>query len=197
MLDINLMAKQVDGALAKPVPSRADLGAPGMKLPVLSEEIVLPKLTPDEARQIGLLDEASIDWNGKVDIDVAQLAEQQQARKEAELAACPIGPLPAPSGPAEPSAGRELAEHVQVGIAYRMHLEGTWQRVRLVHVSPSRTFYVFTRGERHKRAHTLTHRMLVRLCESQRLRAVEGLELVDRATARARQQLSQMAPLAA
>lgn len=197
MLDINLMAKQVDGALAKPVPSRDDLGAPGMKLPVLSEEIVLPKLSADEARQIGLVDEASINWDGKLDIDVAALAEQQQTQRETELAACPIGPLPAPAGPVQPTAGRELADHVQLGNAYRMHLDEQWHQVRLVHVSPSRTFYVFTRGERHKRAHTLTHRMLVRLCDSGRLRASEGMELIDRATARARQNLSHLAPLAA
>jgi len=197
MLDINLMAKQVDGALAKPVPSRESLGAPGMQLPVLSEEIVLPRLTPDEARQIGLVDEASIDWNGKVDIDVAAFAEERQAVKEAELAAKPIGPLPAPTGPVEPTAGRDLADHVQVGNAYHMHLDEEWHRVRLVHVSPARTFYVFTRGERHKRAHTLTHRMLVRLCESGRLRAFEGVDLIDRATARARKHLTHLAPLAA
>lgn len=197
MLDINLMAKQVDGALAKPVPSRESLGAPGMQLPVLSEEIVLPRISPDEARRIGLVDEASIDWSGRVDIDVAALAEERQARLEAELAAQPIGPLPAPSGPLEPTAGRELADHVQVGNAYHMHLDGEWHRVRLVHVSPARTFYVFTRGERHKRAHTLTHRMLVRLCESGRLRAFEGVELIDRATARARKHLTHLAPLAA
>ncbi|MFO1267907.1 MAG: DUF1631 family protein [Rubrivivax sp.] len=197
MLDINLMAKQVDGALAKPVPSRENLGAPGMQLPVLSEEIVLPRISADEARRIGLVDEASIDWNGQVDIDVAAFAEERQAQLEAELAAQPIGPLPAPSGPAEPTAGRELADHVQVGIAYHMHLDDEWHRVRLVHVSPARTFYVFTRGERHKRAHTLTHRMLVRLCESGRLRAFEGVELIDRATARARKHLTHLAPLAA
>ncbi len=197
MLDINLMARQIDGALAKPVPSRADLGAPGMKLPVLSEQIVLPRLTQAEARQIGLLDEASINWNGKVDIDVAALAEQQQAQREDELSACPIGPLPGSAGVAEPTSGRELADHVQVGNAYRMHLNEEWHRVRLVHVSPSRTFYVFTRGERHKSAHTLTHRMLVRLCESGRLTAFERVQLVDRATARARVHLTHVAPLAA
>jgi hypothetical protein len=195
-LDINLMARQVDTALTKPVPSRESLGAPGMKLPVLSEEIVLPRLTPEEAKQIGLVDESAINWDGKVDIDVALLAEQRQAAHEAELAARPIGPLPAVSGPVEPTTGRDLAEHVQVGNAYHMHLDDVWHRVRLVHVSPARTFYVFTRGERHKRAHTLTHRMLVRLCESGRLRAFEGAELIDRATARARHSLSQLAPLA-
>lgn len=197
MLDINLMARQVDGALAKPVPSRESLGAPGMKLPVLSEEIVLPRLSAEEAMRIGLVDEASIDWNGRVDIDVASMAEERRAVKEAELAAQPIGPLPAPSGPVEPTAGRDLADHVQVGNAYHMHLDEQWHRVRLVHVSPARTFYVFTRGERHKRAHTLTHRMLVRLCESGRLRAFEGIELIDRATARARKHLTHLAPLAA
>jgi hypothetical protein len=197
MLDINLMARQVDGALAKPVPTRETLGAPGMKLPVLSEEIVLPKLSAEEAKQIGLVDEASIDWNGRVDIDVAAMAEERKAQKEAEIAAQPIGPLPAPAGPVEPSAGRDLAEHVHLGNAYHMHLDEQWHRVRLVHVSPARTFYVFTRGERHKRAHTLTHRMLVRLCESGRLRAVESVELFDRATARARQSLTHLAPLAA
>lgn len=197
MLDINLMARQVDGALAKPVPSKESLGAPGMQLPVLSEEIVLPRISAEEARQIGLVDEASIDWNGKVDIDVAAFAEERQAVKEAELAAKPIGPLPAPSEPVEPTAGRELADHVQVGNAYHMHLDDQWHRVRLVHVSPARTFYVFTRGERHKRAHTLTHRMLVRLCESGRLRAFEGVELFDRATARARKHLTHLTPLAA
>lgn len=197
MLDINLMARQVDGALAKPVPSRESLGAPGMQLPVLSEEIVLPRISAEEARQIGLVDEASIDWNGKVDIDVAAFAEERQAVKEAELAAKPIGPLPAPAEPVEPTAGRGLADHVQVGNAYHMHLDDEWHRVRLVHVSPARTFYVFTRGERHKRAHTLTHRMLVRLCESGRLRAFEGVELFDRATARARKHLTHLTPLAA
>ena len=197
MLDINLMARQVDGALAKPVPTRESLGAPGMKLPVLSEEIVLPRLTPDEAREIGLVDEASVNWDGKIDIDVASLAEHKQAEREADLAARPIGPLPAPSGPAQPTGGRELADHVQVGNAYHMRLDDEWHRVRLVHVSPARTFYVFTRGERHKRAHTLTHRMLVRLCEAGRLRAFESVELIDRATARARQHLTHLAPLAA
>jgi hypothetical protein len=197
MLDINLMARQVDGALAKPVPSRESLTAPGMQLPVLSEEIVLPRISAEEARQIGLLDEASVDWNGRIDIDVAAMAEERQAVKEAEIAAQPIGPLPAPVGPVEPTAGRGLADHVQVGNAYHMHLDGQWHRVRLVHVSPARTFYVFTRGERHKRAHTLTHRMLVRLCESGRLRAFEGVELFDRATARARRNLTHLAPLAA
>lgn len=197
MLDINLMARQIDGALAKPVPTRESLGAPGMQLPVLSEEIVLPRISADEARQIGLVDEASIDWNGRVDIDVAAMTEERQSVKEAEIAAKPIGPLPAPTEPVEPTAGRDLADHVQVGNAYHMHLDDEWHRVRLVHVSPARTFYVFTRGERHKRAHTLTHRMLVRLCESGRLRAFEGVELIDRATARARKHLTHLVPLAA
>jgi len=189
-LDINLMARKIDGALARPIPSRADLAATGAKLPVLNEEIVVPRLSPEEARQIGLVEEAAVDWKRKLDIDVAVLAEQQ----EAELATRPIGPLPAPDGPPEPSAGRELADHVQVGNAYEMNLQGDWHKVRLVHVSPARTFYVFQRGQRHKQAVSLTHRMLVRLSEAGRLRAFEGAQLMDRATARAQRHLKHLMP---
>ena len=187
-LDINLMARQVEGALARPIPSRAELEAKGIKLPVLSDEIVVPRLSAEEARQIGLVDESAVDWRHAVDIDVAVLAEQQEAAQAAQ----PIGPLPAPEGPLEPSAGRELAGHVQVGNAYEMNLEGDWHKVRLVHVSPGRTFYVFQRGQRHKQAVSLTHRMLVRLCEANRLRSFEAAQLIDRATARARRSLPQL-----
>jgi hypothetical protein len=83
---------------------------------------------------------------------------------------------------------------VQIGFAYQMHLEGEWQKVRLNHVSPGRTFFVFTRGKRHKHTISLTHRMLVRLCESKRLRAFESAYLLERATARARRQLSALTP---
>jgi hypothetical protein len=190
-LDINLMARQVDGAFAKPMPSRADLQAKGVKLPVLSDEIIVPTLTPDEARKIGFVDEAAVDWKHQVDIDVAVLAAQQ----EAEQATKPLGPLPAPEGPVEPSIGRELADHVQVGHAYEMNLKGDWHKVRLVHVSPGRTFYVFQRGQRHKQAVSFTHRMLVRLCDASRLRAYEGAQLIERATARVHRHMAGLAPL--
>jgi hypothetical protein len=39
----------------------------------------------------------------------------------------------------------------------------------------------------------MTHRMLVKLCDAGRLRAVENAYLLERATARARRQLEEMA----
>ena len=134
---------------------------------------------------MGLVDEAAVDWNGQVDIDL-------DAPAEPELAAVDIAldGLPPPEAP-EPTRGRTLADHVQIGFAYQMHLEGQWQKVRLAHVSPGRTFFVFNYGsKKHKRTVSLTHRMLVRLCETGRLRAFEQAYLLERATARARRQLA-------
>jgi hypothetical protein len=71
-----------------------------------------------------------------------------------------------------------------------MHLDEKWHKVRLNHVSPGRSFFVFTRGGRHKQTISMTHRMLVRLCDTGRLRAFENCYLIERATARARRQLA-------
>jgi hypothetical protein len=68
--------------------------------------------------------------------------------------------------------------------------------VRLAHVSPGRSFFVFNRGERHKQTISLTQRMLLRLCETGRMRAFESAYLLERATARARRQLAAVTPAA-
>ncbi|MDE1947863.1 MAG: DUF1631 family protein [Burkholderiales bacterium] len=182
-LDFNLLSRQVDGALQAPLPSRTDLAA--RALPVLSDAVdaPLPAFTAEEAKRVGLVDESAVDWNGKVDIDLGEEA----APEAAETA---IEGLPAPTGPVEPSAGRQLADHVQIGCAYQLHIDDSWQKVRLVHVSAGRSFFVFNRGKRHKQAISLTQRMLVRLCETGRLRAYEQAYLLERATARARRQLA-------
>ena len=90
----------------------------------------------------------------------------------------------------EATQGRELAEHIQIGFAYQMHLQDAWQKVRLSHVSPGRSFFIFTHGGRHKKTVSLTQRMVVRLCEAGRLRAFENSTLIERATERARRQLA-------
>jgi hypothetical protein len=189
-LDFNMLAKQVDGALDKPLPSRADLLKAPTQLPVLDDEVSGPQFSADEARRIGLVDEASVNWNGQVDIDLS-------AEPEVNAADVQFAGLPGPADPAEllePTRGKSLAEHVQIGFAYQMHIEDRWQKVRLSHVSPGRSFFVFTRGERHKQTISLTQRMLLRLCESGRMRAFESAYLLERATARARRQLAAVTP---
>ena len=150
-------------------------------------------------------------WDGQIDIDVGEL------QADAALADTVRGHSGAPSGgrsaadaaesgapvllPGMPEmatdnealTAREMADQVQIGFAYQMHLEGDWHKVRLSHVSPGRSFYIFTRGARHRKTVSMTHRMLVRLCEAERFRAIETSSLLERATARARQQLAELA----
>ncbi len=191
-LEINLMARQVEGVLEKPLPSRQDLDAARASLPVLTDEIAGPSFSADEARAVGLMDEAAVDWGRQVDIDLSvdatDATEAQEAREAAHHPAAPG--LPVASDTAEPTEGAALAESVQIGFAYRMHLEGSWQKVRLAHVSDARSFFVFTHGSKQRQTVSLTRRMLVRLCETGRLRAFESAYLLERATARARRQLA-------
>jgi hypothetical protein len=182
-LDLNLMAKQVEGALQRSAPTREELRA-STNLPVLEDTIDPATLTREEAQQVGLVDEAAVNWNGTVDIDLSAADSAPHSHE-------PAAPgLPALTEPADAVQGAELADQVQIGFAYQMFLDDAWQKVRLSHVSPSRTFFIFTQGSRHKKTVSLTQRMLRRLCETGRFRAYEQATLLERATERARRQLS-------
>ena len=183
-LEMNLLSRQVEGALATPVPQAADLppAQPGDVQALASASA----FSAAEASAVGLVQDRAVDWNGQVDIDLGS---------EPEITAVDIDidGLPAPE-PVEPSRGKSLVDHVQIGFAYRMHLDGQWQTVRLKHVSPARSFFVFSHGPRQQRSLSLTYRMLSRMGEAGRLRAVENAYLLERATARARRQLAQLLP---
>ena len=186
-LDLNLMARQVEGALQRPVPSRDELRAVAA-LPVLTDEWSAPSLSREEVLRVGLVEESAVDWNGTVDIDLGAEADTPPAHPK------PAAPgLPAIIDAPEATRGRELADHIQVGFAYQMHLQDSWQKVRLSHVSPGRSFFIFTHGGRHKKTVSLTQRMVLRLCETGRLRAFENATLIERATERARRQLATLA----
>jgi hypothetical protein len=182
-LDYNLLTRQADSALGEAMPDASELPPPPANIPVLRDEVILPSFTAEEAQRIGLVDEAAVDWDGKVDIDLSQ--EPAPAGADLDI----VG-LPKMEAATEPASGKSLADHVQIGFAYQMHLDDKWQKVRLNHVSAGRTFFVFTHGGRHKQTISMTHRMLVRLCETGRLRAFENGYLIERATARARRQLA-------
>ena len=182
-LDINLMASQVEGALRRPLPSRDELRA-ATAVPVLTDEVVAAQFSTEEAQRVGLVQESSVDWAGKVE------AEPSAESESAADAVLSLPGMPASTEAPEPTEGSALAEHVQVGFAYQMNLQGQWHKVRLAHVSTARSFFIFTRGSRHKQTISLTQRMLARLCESGRLRAFESALLIERASARARRQLA-------
>ncbi len=175
-LELNLLARKVDTALGTPLPSGAQLA------PAPPDPQAQVSFTPAEAQAVGLVDEASVDWRAAVDAD-------QQAEPEVTAADLRIDGIPQPEAP-EPSGGKSLADHVQVGFAYRMHLGSGWRKVRLAHVSAQRSFFVFTHGAKQRETVSMTYRMLVRMCDSGRLCAYENAFLLERATARTRQQLA-------
>lgn len=181
-LDFNLMVKQLDAVFAMPLPRVAEGGT----LPVLKDAVDQVHFSEDEAAQIGLVKEESVNWQHQVDIDL---------NLEPELSAVDIqlDGLPPPE-PVEPSRGASLADHVQLGFAYQMLVDDQWQKVKLNYVSPGRAFFVFTSGSKHQKTVSLTSRMLHRLCEAGRFRAFENAFLIERATARARKQLAALRP---
>jgi len=183
-LDYNLLSRQLDAILGTPLPKPEDAVRGISAIPVL-DDVVSDPFTPEEAQRIGLVQESAIDWNGQVDIDLTA----EDAEPEISALDINIDGLPPPE-PVEPTKGASLADHVQIGFSYRMHFEGQWHKVRLSHISPGRTFFVFTRGKLHQHAISMTARMLFRLCETGRLRAFENAYLIERATARARKQLA-------
>jgi Protein of unknown function (DUF1631) len=184
MLDYNLLSRQLDNILSAPMP-RAEDNVRGLSaIPVL-EDVVAEPFTAEEAQRIGLVQESAIDWDGSVDIDLSAEEAEPEVTEHDQM----IEGLPEPE-PIEPTKGATLADHVQIGFSYRMHFEGSWHKVRLSHISPGRTFFVFTRGKDHQHAISMTARMLYRLCETGRLRAFENAYLIERATARARKQLA-------
>ncbi len=189
-LDLNLMAKHVEGALVRSTPTREDVKALA-HLPVLQDAIDPNIISKEEAERVGLVDEATFNWDGKIDIDLTAQDNLPVLSNEA-----PAPGLPALSDTPDVVQGPALAGAVQIGFAYQMYLDDKWQKVRLQHVSPGRTFFIFTQGGRHKKTVSLTQRMLLRLCETSRFKAYEQATLLERATERARRQLSALRPRA-
>jgi hypothetical protein len=202
-LDHNMMVKRLEAVFAIPIP----LGETyGRSEPVqdVAPEVIERRFTPEEAQRVGLVAEAAVDWSGKVDahaVDIEIGAEEQPAVPASSTVAAAIdpeaeaqlGPTTSESGePSEPTRGPQLIDHIKLGFAYQMHLKEEWQKVRLAHVSSGRSFFVFTRGGKHQETISMTSRMLARMCETGRFRAVESAYLMERATQRARKQLAEL-----
>ncbi|HJV63081.1 MAG TPA: DUF1631 family protein [Albitalea sp.] len=200
-LDHNLLVKELDGVFTARIPGAHEISS---SEPVSAEPgEIEQRFSAAEAQQVGLLDESAVDWSGNVDIDLsgdAVDAGDTVPGDSADTVPSDLAPLSglgidinldlATPDPSEPSHGPQLMEHLRVGFAYQMLLKDQWQKVRLNYVSPGRNFFVFTRGRKHQETISLTARMLARMCESNRLRAVEHAYLMERATARARRQLA-------
>jgi hypothetical protein len=209
-LDRNLLARELEAVFQAPLPG-AGAAVPAEAAATPEGESPTPRFTAEEVAQIGLVDESTFDWDGKVDIDLdgAKTGDKAADGSAPEAASHPvddgsadldlgvdIGLGVAVAEPAEPSHGAALMKHLRVGFAYQMHLNDKWSKVRLSYISGGRGFFVFTHGRRHQETLSLTARMLSRLCETGRMRAFESSYLLERATTRARRQLAALKPAA-
>ncbi|HUO94588.1 MAG TPA: DUF1631 family protein, partial [Steroidobacteraceae bacterium] len=200
----NLLMKQLEGIFAMPIPGSETVSSldPVTDVP---EEVIERRFTPEEAKKVGLVQESAVDWSGGsgsggVDIDIGGDDPAADTGSGASTVAPPtdsqggaLGPTSTEAGdPGEPARGAALMDHLKVGFAYQMLLKDEWQRVRLSHVSTGRSFFVFTRGAKHQETISMTSRMLARMCETGRMRAVESAYLMERATVRARKQLAEL-----
>ena len=179
------LKRQLDDVEKVAIPTAEDLSTSiPAELPLAQEHAAPLTFSAEEAQQIGLVEESAVDWDGRVDIELADLSPTG----EVDIS---LDDLPhAPDAP--PTHGPQLIHHLQPGIAYRMQLEDRWQRVRLNWISPGRAFFVFTHGKAYEKTVSMTSRMLTRLCDAERFRAYERAELLERATARARKQLARL-----
>ena len=194
-LDYNLLASEIDTILGRAVPQVGDLARGSEPLPELTDVVLDNRFTVEEAEQIGLVAESAVDWDGTVDIEVGlEAVDSADPGSAADIDIdLDIAGLP-PADPPESTQGVALMDHVQIGFAYQMLLKDRWQKVRLSYVSPGRAFFVFTHGKKHQETISMTARMLARMCETSRLRPFENAYLIERATARARKQLAELAP---
>ncbi|HWH81095.1 MAG TPA: DUF1631 family protein [Burkholderiaceae bacterium] len=194
-LDHNMMVKQLENIFNIPVPASEAL-SPSDPVPEVDAEVLAKRFTAEEAERVGLVMESAVDWSGTVDIDLGADAGADSSDSmpgDSDIVSLPgidIDIALSSAEPPEPTRGPQLMDHVKLGFAYQMHLKDEWQKVRLAHVSAARSFFVFTRGKKHQETISMTARMLARMCETNRFRAVESAYLMERATQRARRQLA-------
>ncbi len=193
-LDHNMMVKQLETVFNLAVPGTETLSSADA-VPEVPAEVIARRFTPEEAKRVGLVEESAVDWSGNIDIDLSG-ATSADADATADAGASTGTDLgldlnldDAGSEP-EPTRGAQLIDHIKLGFAYQMHLKDEWQKVRLAHVSAGRSFFVFTTGRKHQETISMTSRMVARMCETGRMRAVESSYLMERATHRARKQLA-------
>ena len=183
-LDTNLLIRQLDNVFGCAPPNEQELPS-GAAVTVPQDLDMGQRLTPEEAKSLGLIDESGVDWDGSIDIELG--GEEPTALAAVDIS---IEGLPAAAEAPEPSSGALLIDHLQLGFAYQMHTGDSWHKTRLAHISAGRSFFIFTQGAKHQQTVTMTARMLRRMCEAGRLRGFENAYLLERATARARKQLA-------
>ena len=151
-LEHNLLAKQLEGIFQAGIPGAHEFS---QAEPVtLESQEIEQRFTPDEAQQVGLVEESAVDWSGEVDID---LSAEAPDRPRAGTTPGDADTLPSTwaststSTSSAPTRRRAFARPAADGphparLRLPDALKDQWQKVRLSYVSPGRNFFVFTRG---------------------------------------------------
>jgi hypothetical protein len=210
-LDHNMMVRSLEAAFRTPVPSAdeaAEAAADPTPLPAIEQSFSL-----EEELAIGLVSEHEVDWSRAVAAAVPAAAPTVAPARQHELAVAggsvslptidtaalkPVDAAPAPEPIELPeslelASGPQLRDHLQLGFSYQLNLKSEWQKVRLTYMSPARSLFLFSHGNKNRETISMTARTLGRLCAAGRMRAFESAFLVDRATQRARQHLARSA----
>ncbi len=101
------------------------------------------KLSDEEAKRLGLMEDEHVDWDGHVDIDLDLGADEHQPLQAVDIS---IDGLPA-AEEALPAHGRALIDHLQIGTAYRMHRDGDWIKVARPHQRHAQLLHLHPRDE--------------------------------------------------
>jgi hypothetical protein len=172
------LLRQIDDVERVPIPGLQDVAQD--TAPVALPETTQPlPFSEQEIAAVGLVEETAVDWELPLEPAPEAAGDDLGADLDINL-----------DTPAPPSSGAALIQHIQAGVPYQMHINGAWKKVRLNWISPGRTFFIFTHGRQYKETVSVTSRMLIKMCETQRFRAFEQAQLLERATARARKQLA-------
>ena len=184
-LDHNLHVRRLELVFRIPVPSGEEASA-GDSPPPLRAPMIEQRFSAEEAAQVGLVDEATVDWT-RAPESVA--SDPASPRADAAEAAPPDATARADDAdPRDDSDDSKapLRDRLQVGLSYKLLLDVQWVHVRLSYMSPGRNFFMFTHGRKDRHSISMTARTLDRLAASARLRAFETAALMDRATAQLR-----------
>ncbi|MES2089400.1 MAG: DUF1631 family protein [Pseudomonadota bacterium] len=188
-----LLEQQLNKVEKINIPSRDE--AANDPLPVALDNLqeaplltVVTALSAEEVKQSGFVSEAAVASDTALDIDLDSAAPDDPSLLDIDINL---------DAPPTPTAGMQLAFHINKGTAYQMLMQGHWKKVRLTWVSEGRTFFIFTQGHQHKQTISLTGRTLAKMCDSGRFKAYEQSELIERATMRARRQLAALTKTAA
>ena len=113
-LDHNLLVKQLEGIFNAALPRPEDLRRSDM-LPVLHDIVPERQFTAEEAKQVGLVEESAVDWDGTVDIEVG--VEPELTESDIDINIDGLPPAEAAGPDARLRAGRPCADRLRLSDA--------------------------------------------------------------------------------